>query len=309
MAFSKTFLRSCTFLAFSYFIHFHFTINSDSLDRNEVVHLFAFVVSVYVLQESDTLRLAINNCTGDYQINNVNANALQSSASFDEMALSMQKLVQMSSVLYPFHPGDALLDTSYKTFLSTNFVVSLVNNREMVFPHTFSFTDNQGDTQGSFTASFKGRKFSDDFTASLGLFNVNSTNNNSHCFSMLHQFNKEKEINAVGSTNSITEREFNWEKFLIVNFPSSDDGISSFLYQNRSAYTLYTNGNGFPVEKLTTVALSNTKDLFVDTTVSSAIETHSLGLTMGFNVNSGVTIDYSISNGGSALTGTVEAQY
>ena len=57
------------------------------------------------------------------------------------------------------------------------------------------------------------------------------------------------------------------------------------------------------------VSLWNTSDQFTDVNANDALNAHMVDLTYALDITSGLSIDYSISDGNNTHTGTVEAVY
>lgn len=284
------------------------SITGGSLDHNETINLFAFVASVFV--DNGTLKVAANNCTADYRGNSGFPTAVANPGSFTQYTLDLKKLTQMAGTLYPFTPGDALLDANYQAYLDNDFTVTINNNSEMIFPSAFSFTDNNGNITGSISAMFKARKFSDNFNSNLGNFNVDSYMRNSHCFTYLHQYSDHTDSASSQGQTFVTESMFNSEKFSIETYPSLSEGISSFLYQGVDSFTPVINGQASTASaKSTHISLFNTSNTFTDVIATSALSAHMVDITLNFNVATGLSADYAISDGSNTLTGTVEAGY
>jgi len=225
--------------------------------------------------------------------------------------MSLNDLRILDSSAYPFNPADILLDPDYQDYLDTEFTVTITNNREMTFPTSFSYTDDEGYFQGNFMASFKARKISDDYNAGLGQFIVNTISQDSHCFTFINQFNEMQSNTTVNNQTFNQDSSYMYEYYKFASWPSSMDGISSFLYQYTGEQSFDTNGTISSVPESKNVSMNSTANpkKFDNLIATTALQNNIVDLTYNFDVSIGLSIDYSLSNGNITHTGTVEALY
>lgn len=268
-------------------------------------------VAVPTTCESGTPKLAIADCTADYNGNSLLAGSPQSSASFSKMTFTLQEFRRLDSSSFPFNPGDALLDAAYQAFLDTEFTVTITDNREMTFPGEFTYTDDQGSSRGTMKFTIKARKLSSDVSDDLGQFLVNSIDQRSHCFSYINQFNANDSTGTVQGTTATIVNKHMYQLFKVQSWPSSPDGISSFLYQHTGEQSSEVNGapTSTTVPSSQAVSLTNTGGKFANVNVISSVSPSVVDLTVQFDVTSGLTVDYSVSDGASTHIGRVEAVY
>jgi hypothetical protein len=286
-------------------------INGDTSDQDETINLYALVASVFVLDNSGSPIIAIGDCTAEYTGNSLWAGSLQASQSFTQHTMSLNDLRILDSAAYPFNPADILLDMDYQAYLDTDFTVTITDNREMTFPGSFSYTDDEGNFQGDFMASFKARKIADDYNADLGQFVVNAINQDSHCFTFINQFNELQSNTTVNNQTFNQDSSYMYEYYKFASWPSSPDGISGLLYQYTGEQTFDSNGNTSTSPESRHVSMTSTSSpkKFENLIATTGLSNNLVDLTYNFDVTMGLSIDYSLSNGTITHTGTVEALY
>jgi len=282
---------------------------SGSLDQVDTTNLYAVVAKVVLLEDNaGGLQVHLSDCTAAWGGNNLAVTRGPKSFAVFPLTFGWLNDTVASS---PYKPGNVTFfnNASYKTYRDTEFMVTLVDNKEMIFPADFGFQDTEGDHQGGFTATFKGRKFSDDFYMPLGQFVIDGVDRDTHCFEYQNISTSSVNTTGVQGQTFIQEDDFVKEVFSFDSYPDLADGISYLLYQNRGAYTSVINGQDFPVDELIAIEVSNTQGQIPRTSVNSAIASHLIDFTLNFDVTAGATLGYAISNGASTSTGTVEARY
>lgn len=288
-----------------------FNFAGGSSDQNETINLFALVFSVFVVGTDPSLEIVLAACTGSYNANQVLAGAAISTVEAGEFKLTLQQIRRMASAFYPFTPADALLDSDYQAFLDREISASLIDNSLMTFPNSFSFTDSTGSSTGTATFEIRARKFADDTNTDLGQLVVSDQTRGSHCFTHSNILIANESNTLIAGQNSNVLNQWNHELFSIISWPSSVDGITSLLYQRTGEQVSTIDNQVSPnvVPPTNAVDLNNTAGQFTRISATDAVETHLVSITPVFNIGSGFSMDFSVSNGATTLVGNTNINY
>lgn len=285
------------------------TLSGSSSQLDDTVNLYAVLVSVFVVDNSGTPEIRFGECTAGYTLNaSTAAMALTPPNSFTQVSMNLNQLVRLGSAGYPFHPGDILLDSAYQNFLDSDFVVTISNNREMTFLTSFTYSDDQGDIQGDFSATFKARKLSDNFNQDIGDFTVDTNTLENHCFAYRNIFNQDDSTTTVQGQTFNQVGRYMYESYNLQSWSNVTGNNAFMLIQQTGEQTFTVNGNNTTNPGSNHVSLTDVANtLFTDVLANDIIAGQLADLTINFSVLSGFSVDYSVSNGVTTHTGTIGA--
>jgi len=287
----------------------------NTTNQATTVNLLTAVVSIFVIKNDAGIdEIIMRNCTGGSPSNAGYLSSTLSTPTLNQLSLSASDLKSLFILSdNPFAiTGEMANQQGYDDYIDQEIIVSLDNNKKLIFPKTVSYT-NSSEIFSTFRYDFKGIKVSDNLDVGLGKFETNKhvtgEIEETHCFNV-------KNATRTDTTTDITAEEIFSETYNIQVYntytmefdePDKQYVLYSMLYKALGPRRYKIDGiidTKFATERLEYNRIRETNEYVV----AEGTNSESPDVTTTFDYAEGFTINFAANIGSNGeLTGAVEA--